>query len=58
VWDDEPGRPVWRGIDGVPVAGDSLRGNICHGNESLTWCREANVAGNADIPKSKNQNAH
>ena len=35
-----------------------LRSNICHGNESSTWCREANIAELPDIFKRKNQNDH
>ena len=33
-----------------------LRSNICHGNESFTWCREANMAELPDVLKLKNQN--
>jgi hypothetical protein len=30
-----------------------LRGNICHGNGSFTWCREANIA---EFPVLKDEN--
>jgi hypothetical protein len=30
-----------------------LRGNICHGNGSFTWCREANIA---EFPVLKHEN--